>query len=251
MAKSILDNFSDEEFKQIVSTSFSIAEVTKKCGFKTYKSGSGRTKVIQRIRVLGIDISHFKSNGRQYEKPPHNKIINCEDVLKKNSYANRITVRDIVLREKLIEYKCGICGNDGIWNNKELSLQLHHKDGDITNNEIKNLVFLCPNCHSQTDNYGYKNAKKLEKKKYYCTDCGKEITKDSRTGKCKDCAAKLNSIDVPKKEELIDVIKEVKFKKYICYHYGICDHTLDKWLTLYEMPTHISELHKYINDNKL
>ena len=251
MSKSILDKFSDEEFKEIVLTSFSIAEVTKRCGFKTYKSGGGRDRVSRRIKNLGIDTSHFKSNGKQYEKPPHNKIIDYKDVLKKNSSAHRITVKEIVLREGLVEYKCDVCGNEGRWMNQELSLQLHHKDGDATNNKVENLVFLCPNCHSQTDNYGYKNAKRQGKKKYYCTDCGKEISKDSRTGKCRICAAKSHTIDIPTKAELIDVIKEIKFKKYICYHYGICDHTLDNWLVFYEMPTHISELHQYINDNRL
>lgn len=38
-----------------------------------------------------------------------------------------------------------------------LSLQLHHKDGDRTNNEIDNLTYLCPNCHAITDSYGGKN----------------------------------------------------------------------------------------------
>ena len=66
MVKSILDNFSDEEFSEIVLTSFSIAEVTQRCGFKTYKSGGGRDRVIKRIKTLKIDTSHFKYiNDRQ------------------------------------------------------------------------------------------------------------------------------------------------------------------------------------------
>lgn len=251
MAKSTLENFSDEEFKEIVATSFSITEVTQRCGFKTCKSGGGRNRVVQRVKNLGIDTSHFKPNGRQYEKPPHNKIVDYKDVLKKHSNAHRITVKETILREKLIEYRCNICGNNGIWNNQELSLQLHHKDGDTTNNEVENLVFLCPNCHSQTDNYGYKNAKRKESKKFYCLDCGKEISKYTRNGRCKCCAAKLHTISVPLKEELLKAIKEIKFKKQICFYYGVSDKTLDKWLTSYGMPTHISELHQYIKDNEL
>lgn len=251
MGKSIIANFSDEKFKEIVSTSFSITEVTQRCGFKTYKSGGGRDMVIKRIRNMGLNTSHFKPNGRQYEKPPHNKIIDYNDVLKKNSNANRTTVKEIVLREKLLEYKCNICGNNDTWNNRELSLQLHHKDGDSTNNEVENLVFLCPNCHSQTDNYGYKNAKRNEKKKFYCLDCGKEISQYTRSGRCRDCAAKSHVITIPPRDDLLKVIKEIKFKKQICFHYGVSDKTLEKWLVSYGMPTHISELHKYINDYKL
>lgn len=249
--KSILENFSDEEFKEIVATSFSISEATKKCGFKTYNSGGGRKSVYKRIDLLELDTSHFKANGRQRERPAYNKIINYQDILQKNSDATRTTVKDIVIREQLLEYKCDVCGNEGVWNGQILTLQLHHKDGDHTNNTIENLTFLCPNCHSQTDNYGVKNAKRDGPKKFYCTDCGTEITKDSRTGKCKACAAKLNVIDMPTKVELIEIIKELKLKKHVCYHYGVSDKTLDKWLISYNMPTHISELHKHIKDNQL
>ena len=36
-------------------------------------------------------------------------------------------------------------------------LQIHHIDGDCTNNHPDNLKLLCPNCHSLTDNYGSRN----------------------------------------------------------------------------------------------
>ena len=35
-------------------------------------------------------------------------------------------------------------------------LEVHHKDGDYTNNDEDNLELLCPNCHALTDTY--KNA---------------------------------------------------------------------------------------------
>ena len=37
---------------------------------------------------------------------------------------------------------------------------IHHKDGNRHNNTIENFVLLCPNCHSFTDSYRGKNAKK-------------------------------------------------------------------------------------------
>ena len=40
-----------------------------------------------------------------------------------------------------------------------MTLELHHIDGDETNNELTNLQYLCPNCHSLTENYGSKNKK--------------------------------------------------------------------------------------------
>jgi len=39
------------------------------------------------------------------------------------------------------------------WLGKLISIELHHIDGDKKNNKRENLKLLCPNCHSQTDNY--------------------------------------------------------------------------------------------------
>ena len=37
--------------------------------------------------------------------------------------------------------------------NKVLNCELDHIDGNPTNHKLKNLIILCPNCHSQTDTY--------------------------------------------------------------------------------------------------
>ena len=39
----------------------------------------------------------------------------------------------------------------------EIPLEVHHIDGDCTNNKEENLVLLCPNCHSLTPNNGSLN----------------------------------------------------------------------------------------------
>ena len=52
-------------------------------------------------------------------------------------------------------YSCEICG----WHETnpttgKVPVQVHHKDGDCTNNKEDNLQVLCPNCHSLTPTYG-------------------------------------------------------------------------------------------------
>jgi Zn finger protein HypA/HybF involved in hydrogenase expression len=50
--------------------------------------------------------------------------------------------------------KCCKCGWDKINPTTGNSpLEVHHKDGDYTNNDEDNLELLCPNCHSLTDTY--------------------------------------------------------------------------------------------------
>jgi hypothetical protein len=54
--------------------------------------------------------------------------------------------------------KCQLCG----WGEEnpithKIPLQIHHIDGDCTNNKEDNLQLLCPNCHSLTETFGSKN----------------------------------------------------------------------------------------------
>jgi len=77
----------------------------------------------------------------------------------------KLKIEDICKLEKLnskhkhfiIEYKGGKCERCK-WNKIHpitltSLLQVHHNDGNNKNNKIKNLLILCPNCHSMTDNY--------------------------------------------------------------------------------------------------
>lgn len=63
--------------------------------------------------------------------------------------------------------KCQICG----WNEEnpithKVPLQIHHIDGDCTNNKEENLQLLCPNHHSLTETFGSlnENSKRIFRK---------------------------------------------------------------------------------------
>ncbi len=65
---------------------------------------------------------------------------------------------------ELLGYKCACCGISS-WNDVPIVLEVNHKDGDALNNVLANLEFLCPNCHSQTDTHGFKNARRSTRKR--------------------------------------------------------------------------------------
>lgn len=68
----------------------------------------------------------------------------------KRSYSNALK-RFISERD---DHNCVICGQGEMHNNKPLTLQLDHIDGNSDNNIPSNLRLLCPNCHTQTKTFG-------------------------------------------------------------------------------------------------
>lgn len=85
-----------------------------------------------------------------------NKGFSLEKILVENSTYQSFKLKNKLLKEGLKECKCEKCNNTE-WLGKPIPLELHHINGDRTDNRIENLQILCPNCHAQTDNYRGKN----------------------------------------------------------------------------------------------
>lgn|SRR5271157_5243205 len=54
---------------------------------------------------------------------------------------------------------CETCGQGDNWNGKFLRLQIDHKNGDSSDNRWENLRKVCPNCHTQTDTFSWRNVR--------------------------------------------------------------------------------------------
>ena len=99
----------------------------------------------------------LKRLGLQTEKLGSGKKIPLNEILVgKHPHYQTFKLKQRLIKEDILKNKCSECGLSE-WNNKPLSLQLDHIDGDSSNHVLKNLRLLCPNCHSQTDTYCGKN----------------------------------------------------------------------------------------------
>lgn len=80
------------------------------------------------------------------------------------------------IREYLFKKHNNSCERCGWGEKNEFSnsipLEIHHIDGDCTNNKINNLELLCPNCHSLTKNFGSlnKESKRFHRKRKTLND---------------------------------------------------------------------------------
>ena len=158
-------SYTDDELIEAVKVSQSYANVLRLLGLK--QSGGGQGFIKAQIKRLKCDTSHFTgmlwSKGKT--KLDDERIGNSDDIFVANSNSSKSYVRNLVIKKKLIAYKCQLCSNDGQWNEKTLKLQLDHINGDPRDQRIENLRFLCPNCHSQTDTYCSGNKKFVAKQK--------------------------------------------------------------------------------------
>lgn len=146
---------SKEEVQERVNKCNSISDMIEEFGYK--KTSGGMAAVMKEvIKEYGIDTSHFKPFSRHNQKCRYT----LDEILVYNSpYANIARLKERLVKEGVLKYECECCGNVGEWNGKPLVLQLDHKDGNHSNHTLKNLRFLCPNCHSQTETFSGKNAK--------------------------------------------------------------------------------------------
>lgn len=195
--------WTDEQFIDAVKNNETVADVIKELGLYL---GRGNYQTIYRnVKRLDLDTSHWLGRGFNKERPNNWSKTPNEKIFIENSYFHAQGVKDRVIKENLIEYKCQKCGIEREWQGELLVLQLDHINGIHNDNRLDNLRFLCPNCHSQTNNWsGRKNRSDVT---YKCESCG---TQTKGKGKiCLRCASlrQKTKIDWPPTEDLISMVK--------------------------------------------
>ena len=210
-----------------------MAELVKNLGYQT-SHGHNYEIVQSRLDKYHISTDHFcqKQNSKR---------LSDEEIFCKNSEASQSALRKRYLNLEDIDYKCASCGIEPFWNGLPLTLQLDHVDGDNKNNLQDNLRWLCPNCHSQTKTFAGKNSKCLKNvKKYFCVDCGKEISKNAK--RCTGCSIKYRAVvesKKPLKEDLVALlnIHNGNFSK-VAQIFDVSSNSIRRWCQSYDISYH-------------
>lgn len=136
MSKRKYGNYTVEQVKEFSKESTSLSQLLKKLDLKA--AGGNYSNMKRFIQLNEIDCSHWKGQG-------WNKGQQLKDWA---SYNRATNLKPHLI--KLRSHKCEIC-NLTEWLNQPIPLEIHHVDGNRTNNELSNLQLLCCNCHSTTD----------------------------------------------------------------------------------------------------
>ena len=147
-----------EEFESAVRQSLSIAGV---CRYLGIKPSGGNYKIIHNaLKEYSIDTSHFTGQGwnrgltfKPFKETPLSAILTQGSSYQSYKLKNRL------LKEGIKENICESCKLQ-TWMGRTIPLELHHINGDNTDNRIENILLLCPNCHALTSSYRGKNKHK-------------------------------------------------------------------------------------------
>ena len=130
--------YTDSEIVQYASAVRSLAGLLKKLDLKPV--GGNYANMKRTLQNLKVDCSHW--TGQSWNKGQRTKDW--------SEYTKIETIKPHLLKER--GHICENCKLT-VWLEMPIPLEVHHIDGDRTNNIETNLRLLCPNCHNFTHNY--------------------------------------------------------------------------------------------------
>lgn len=220
------------DLQHLLDNSDSISDVMRKLDLD---AGNGSRKTLHRrieIDQLSMDqlTKNRKLSSQEFRKSLWSairKTPDSEGVLCENSKVSRGCIKKLIARHNLLDWRCAICDLDE-WNGKPISLQLDHINGIQNDNRMENLRLLCPNCHSQTENFaGRKKKGKTASKQcelMQCIKCNKPTKTSLLCIVCNNISTRKFEVN---KEDLEVLVSQKSFTQ-IAKMFGVSDNSIRK-----------------------
>lgn len=128
-------NYTDEDIIKISKEVTSIAQLLERLDLR--KAGGNYANMKRNLRRLDVDTSHW--TGQAWSKDQQKKDW--------SEYTRAVNLKPHLIRER--GHQCEECKNTE-WLNFPITLEIHHKNGNRTDNQYDNLLLLCCNCHATT-----------------------------------------------------------------------------------------------------
>lgn len=143
------------------------------CSVKCARGYSTKAKRVEINEQVSNKMKGTLVGGKPFEKgfDERRKILTSDDrdkavlakSIKREELYSTLTFENLPHAEQrrvVLKEQGDVCGHCGIseWLGLPITLELHHIDGDNSNNVRENLSFLCPNCHSLTDSWRRKKS---------------------------------------------------------------------------------------------
>jgi hypothetical protein len=145
----------DEEVTLAVAQAVSIADALRRLGL--VPRGANYRILRRRIRELGLTTDHFLGQGwRKGSRQPVTPARKLEDILTADSPYQSSKLKNRLIAAGYKGASCEACRVTE-WQGLPVPLELHHVNGDSSDNRMENLRILCANCHAQTPTYRGKN----------------------------------------------------------------------------------------------
>lgn len=148
----IIDNFTDTQFIELVTTCTTWKELGQKLGYKKAISSNNKKKILDRCALLNINNFSIKKIEPVSSKTK-GELFSC----RKNWQSARTSIRknaQKVFEQSEKSYKCAICGYDKHIEIAHIKAVSEFDDSALLTeiNHPDNLIALCPNHHWEFDN---------------------------------------------------------------------------------------------------
>ena len=151
-----LHKYTKEQLFGAAKISSSLRQVLLKLDVAPY---GGNYDVLRKaLKYYNVDTAHFTgqawNKGKKLPpKVPLKKYLNNQLPIQSYKLKNRL------IRDGIFSHQCTSCNKEK-WLGQIIPLELDHINGDNSDNRLKNLRLLCPNCHALTPTYRSKNRVK-------------------------------------------------------------------------------------------